>query len=219
MSPVKSYPSHLFTIRLLLIAFLLSFLPISGFAQNRFEVQPFVGYKWGGSTDVAPNVLAIQQLKFDSSVAYGVSVGYNVNHVGVEFLWNHQPTKAAADLFTGATLQQKTSVDLDQFHGNILYNFGSSEAKLRPFVLVGFGATRIAGAGDSVTKFSYGLGGGIKYPLGSHVGLRLQLRYAPTYLYSTADGVWCNWYGFCFVASNDHFLNQGDATAGIYFRF
>ena len=120
MSPVKSYPSHLFTIRLLWIAFLLSFFPISGFAQNHFEVQPFVGYKWGGSTDVAPNVLAIQQLKFDSSVAYGVSASYNVNHVGVEFLWNHQPTKAAAELFTSATIQKKTTVDLNQFHAKNL---------------------------------------------------------------------------------------------------
>jgi opacity protein-like surface antigen len=219
VTPLKTYPSHHFAIRLLLLAVLLLFLPHIGFAQNHFEVQPFVGYKWGGTTDVAPNVLAIQRLKFDSSVAYGVSAAYNMNHVGLEFLWNRQPTKAAAELFTGSNLRQKTSVDLDQFHGNILYNFGGSEAKLQPFVLVGFGATRIAGAGDSITKFSYALGGGVKYPLGAHMGLRLQIRYAPTYLYSTADGVWCNWYGFCFVASNDHFLHQGDATAGIYFRF
>ena len=44
-------------------------------------------------------------------------------------------------------------------------------------------------------------------------------RYTPTYLYSTSGGVWCNWWGYCWVVPNDHFLQQGDVTGGIVFRF
>jgi opacity protein-like surface antigen len=218
MTAAKDNSAQSSALRLFLIAILLLFFPAIGQAQNRFEVQPFVGYKWGGSTDVGTNLLGIQQLKFDSSVSYGVSAAYNINHLGFEFLWNRQPTKAVAEVSTG-NLPRKTSVDLDQFHGNFLFNFRSPETKLRPFVLVGFGATRMAGPGDSITKFSYALGGGVKYPIGAHLGLRVQIRYAPTYLYSTSDGVWCDWYGFCFVVPNDHYLNQGDVTAGLVFRF
>jgi opacity protein-like surface antigen len=111
-------------------------------------------------------------------------------------------------------------VNVDQFHGNLVISFGGEEQhKLHPFFLFGLGASRIAGAGDSVTKFSYGLGGGVKYFVTPKFGIRAQIRYAPTYLYSTSGGVWCNWYGFCFVVPNDHYLNQGDATIGAIFRF
>ena len=60
---------------------------------------------------------------------------------------------------------------------------------------------------------------GLKYFFSQHIGLRLQARYAPTYLFSEAGGVWCNWWGVCWVVSNDKFLNQFDTSAGVIFRF
>lgn len=190
-------------------------------AQDRFEVQPFVGYKWGGTTDVGPNLDAIQRLTLDSSIAYGASATFNATrHIGLEFLWNHQPTEATADLAGGGIFARKTSVHVDQFYGDFLFSFGrGSERHLDPFVLVGLGGTRIAGAGSSISKFSYALGGGVKYFFTEHLGARLQIRYAPTYLYSTSAGVWCTWYAFCFDVPNDHYLNQGDVTGGLVFRF
>ena len=195
--------------------------PASYAQGGRFEIQPFVGYKWGGSTDVAPNFLAINQLHLDSSVNYGVSATFNAtDHFGLEFMWNRQPTTAVADLATGGSLSQTTGVDVDQYHGNILFSFGEQRAhKMIPFALVGFGASNLHGGGSSITKFSYGLGGGVKYFFSEHVGVRVQARYAPTYLYSTTGGIWCTWYGFCFTVPNDHYLNQGDVTGGLVFRF
>ena len=196
----------------------ISILPAN--AQYRFEVQPFAGYKWGGGSDVAGNALGINRINLNSSVAYGVTATFNpAEHFGLEFLWNRQPTNATGVYFGGTTYPTKVGVTLDQFHGDFLFSFAGHGSKLEPFVLFGVGATDMHGAGSSTTKFSFGVGGGVKYFVSRHVGIRAQARYAPTYLYSTNGGVWCNWWGYCWVASNNHFLNQGDVTGGIIFRF
>jgi opacity protein-like surface antigen len=189
-------------------------------AQERFEIQPFVGYKYGGGADVAGNVLGIKRINIDSSLAYGVTATYNLSEfTGVEFLWNRQATNVTGALYAGGTYPQKIGVTLDQFHGDFLLSFASHGMKLEPFVLVGLGATDMHGAGSSTTKFSFGVGGGVKYFVSRHLGFRIQARYTPTYLYSTNGGVWCNWWGYCWVIPNDHFLQQGDVSAGVILRF
>jgi opacity protein-like surface antigen len=199
---------------------LLALCSFSICAQTRFELQPFVGYKFGGGTDVGPNALGLNRINIDSSIAYGVTATFNPSeHTGVEFLWNHQPTNASGSLLGGGTYPIKIGTTLDQFHGNFLYSFAGHESRVEPFVLVGLGATDMHGAGSSTTKFSWAIGGGVKYFVSRHIGLRLQARYAPTYLYSTSGGVWCNWWGYCWVIPNDHFLNQGDVTGGVILRF
>jgi len=190
------------------------------FSQTRLEIQPFAGYKFGGGADVGGNALGINRINIDSSVAYGVTATFNPSeHTGIEFLWNRQPTNASGSLSGGGTYPQKIGVTLDQFHGNFLYSFTGHQSTVEPFVLFGLGATDMHGGGSSTTKFSWAVGGGVKVFASRHVGFRFQARYAPTYLYSTNGGVWCNWWGYCWVVPNDHFLNQGDVTGGVIFRF
>jgi opacity protein-like surface antigen len=189
-------------------------------AQQRFELQPFVGYKYGGGTDVAGNALGIQRINIDSSVAYGTTLTFNpAEYLGVEFLWNRQPTNASGALYTGGTYPQKIGATLDQYHGDFLFSFAGHESKVEPFVLFGVGATDMHGSGSSTTKFSWAVGGGVKYFVSRHLGFRIQARYAPTYLYSSSSGVWCDWWGYCWVIPNDHFLHQGDVTTGLILRF
>jgi Outer membrane protein beta-barrel domain len=189
-------------------------------AQQRFEIQPFVGYKFGGGADVAENIYRINRINIDSSLAYGATLTYNLSeNFGVEFLWNRQQTHASGALNGGGTYPQKIGVTLDQFHGDFLLSLTGHGSKLEPFILVGLGATDMHGAGSSTAKFSFGVGGGVKYFVSRHLGFRIQARYAPTYLYSTSGGIWCNWWGVCWVVPNDHFLQQGDVTGGIILRF
>ena len=205
-------------IALALVVLALSCFP--ALAQPRFEIQPFVGYKFGGGTDVGPNALGLSRINIDSSVAYGVTATFDPSeHTGIEFLWNRQPTNASGSLFGGGTYPQKIGITLDQFQGNFLYSFAGHESKVEPFVLFGLGATDMHGSGSSTTKFSWAVGGGVKYFVSRHIGFRFQARYAPTYLYSTASGLWCNWWGYCWVVPYDHFLNQGDVTGGLVLRF
>jgi opacity protein-like surface antigen len=188
-------------------------------AQGRFEVQPFVGYKFGGGVPVSSNDLNINRINFNSSVNAGVSAGVNVTEsIGLEFLWNRQPTQVSGRLADGGTHPQQFDAKLDQFHGNFLFNFNPDE-KLRPFVLFGVGATRASSGDASKANFSFAIGGGLKYFFTDNMGVRLQARYTPTYLFTTSGGTWCNWWGVCWVVPNDHYMSQGDVTVGWIFRF
>lgn len=64
-------------------------------AQGRFEVQPFVGYKFGGGIPVGSNDLNINRINFNSSASAGVSAAFNATEsAALEFLWNRQSTTA-----------------------------------------------------------------------------------------------------------------------------
>jgi len=58
-----------------------------GLAQ-RFEVTPFVGYKFGGSVPVRSDEFpGVDKLKFDNSISYGINAGVNLSEMfGVEFM-------------------------------------------------------------------------------------------------------------------------------------
>jgi hypothetical protein len=192
---------------------------VPGLAQHRFEVQPFVGYKFGGDLPLDRYNPWATYIRFKDSVAAGITIGVNLSdNLGVEFLWNRQQTTVTGYDYAEIFLH-RMDAKLDQFHGNLLYTFRRGENKVRPFVLVGAGATRGAGERASDVRFSFGIGGGMKYFVSPNFGLRLQARFAPTYLYSTPGGLWCDWWGYCTVAPNLTFFNQGDATIGWVFRF
>ena len=217
----RSLPTRFSSKAILALAILL----LGGFpclAQYKFEIQPFAGYKYGGGVNVGLNPYGVDRINIDSSVTYGVTATFNpAERLGVEFLWERQPTYAHATYNGGGTYGNKVGFNMDQYHGDILFSLADHGSKVEPFVLVGFGASNMngGGAGASTTKFSFGVGGGLKYFLTTHLGLRVQARYTPTYAYTTSNGLWCNWWGYCWSVPNDHFLNQGDVTGGIVIRF
>ncbi len=204
--------------------FWLLFCLAAPLAAQKVEISPFLGYRFGGSIPVSSEEAIpdgdVDEIKFDAGVAGGVSAGYNVSEqLGVEFMWSRQYADAAAQFVDGGQLSPNANAKLDQFLGNILVNLRDPDAKLRPFILFGLGATRGSASGSSETKFAFTAGGGVKYWFSRNLGLRAQARWAPTYLFSTPGGVWCNWWGYCWVVSNDHFMHQGEASVGAVFRF
>ena len=167
------------------IAAVLSFGAFACFAQERFEIQPFGGYKYGGGVDVAGNPLGFSRINIDSSVSYGITGTFNpAARLGLEFLWDRQPTNATGKFSGGGTYPTKVGFTMDQYHGNFLFSFADHQSKVEPFLLVGFGASNMHGGGSSTTKFSFGVGGGVKYFVTRHLGFRAQARYTPTYAYT-----------------------------------
>ena len=102
-----------------------------------------------------------------------------------------------------------------QLQGNVLYEFGAVEAKVRPFVFGGLGATFLS-ADDlqSETKLSLGLGGGVKYFPWKVIGVRGHVRYKPTMLNDEDAGDFCDPFGFCQGS-----LQQIELTVGAVVRF
>jgi hypothetical protein len=66
-------------------------------------------------------------------------------------------------------------LNVDNYHGNFVYHWGESDAKMRPFAMIGFGATHYSfgtvqvpgpGQGREIpgnTQFSTTWGGGVKF--------------------------------------------------------
>ena len=89
--------------------------------------------------------------------------GLFTTHWGAEVLWTQQQPAleggtASSDAFDFFTMT------IRQLQGNVLYEFGAGDAKVRPFVFGGIGATFFSAADlQSETKLSFDYGGGIKY--------------------------------------------------------
>ncbi len=193
------------------------------FAQGKFELQPFAGARFGGTlrnSDNDPSPVSLP-----AATAAGVSLAYHfVPDFGLEFMWTTQ--KASGGINT-----QPSALRVNQFLGNLIFNVvpdhndGWLRTNFYPFFLAGFGAVRTGGAGVGDTKYSYALGGGIKYFFSEHFGLRLQARYIIIHLYTTPNlgPPACNpvpyGYGSYCDASNNYESRQGDVTVGFVFRF
>jgi opacity protein-like surface antigen len=100
-------------------------------------------------------------------------------------------------------------------HGDVLYHFGSANARLRPFIFGGLGVTFFSADDlESETKFSFGFGGGVKYFRWNAIGVRAHVRYKPTMLSDEDSADFCDPFGFCGSA-----LHQIEVAAGGVVRF
>jgi outer membrane protein W len=132
---------------------------------------------------------------------------------GAEVLWTRQSSAlrvgtdaGSADLFT---------MTIAQLHGDAVYHLGAPDARLRPFVFGGFGATFFSADDlESETKFSFGLGAGIKYFRWNALGLRAHFRYKPTMMNDEDAADFCDPFGFC-----QGTLQQIEFAGGAVLRF
>ncbi len=188
--------------------------------SGRFELTPMVGWRLNsdiGETDVAK----YSQLKFADAATFGAALSWNTSRqTSVEFEYTYSSYDATAVPRTTAVSERTVNVKQHDILFNGLYLFNTGNDKLQPFLLGGLGASILAPSGlSSVTNFAFTLGGGVKYYASDRVGLRLDVRWMPQYLYSTDGGTWCDPYYGCYYYPNDHFLTQWDFKLGVIVRF
>jgi opacity protein-like surface antigen len=119
------------------------------------------------------------------------------------------------DLTMGNESGRLFSVDIAQLHGDVVYEFGESGRRLRPFVFGGAGATFFSARDlPSETKTSVAVGGGAKVFVSPNVGVRAQVRYRPIWLGDDEAGDFCDPFGFC-----QSILRRFEFAAGVSFRF
>lgn len=186
-----------------------------------YELVPFWGYRFGGDFDDVANPL-VRDLEVGEDDAYGVS--FNVwlsDNQGLEVLWSHQPTDLTIDtaFIFGGTSTQEVGLDVDNWHIGGFYAWGDSSAKSRPFVSYSLGATHFDAVGfSSETKFSFSLGGGLRWNLSKSFGLRVHGRWTPTYINSSSEGVFCDVFG-CYEITDSHYLYQTELGVGVVISF
>lgn len=153
-------------------------------------------------------------LDIGGGFTWGLQIGRLFTpRLGVEMLWTEQASAltvetdaGAADLFT---------MSIGHLHGDVVYHLGAADSRLRPFVFGGIGAT-LFNADDlkSETKFSLGLGAGVKYFRWQTIGLRAHVRYTPTMLNDEDAADFCDPFGFC-----QSTLQQVEFAGGAVIRF
>ena len=206
----------------LLASALLVIAPAAARGQT-VEITPVVGYRFGGSftagTGTGPQGdFGTYQVK--DAASFGVHLGFRVSRDGeIEFLYTRQDTRiATGSLFAGSPV---FDLALESWHGGGNYLFKEEDARVRPYIGMGLGVTRLLPAPASLsdeTRFSASFAAGAKVWLGRHVGLRFEVRGFFTFLGDSRQGS-CQTGQGCLIHAEGDVISQADARAGLVLRF
>lgn len=208
--------------RLALRAVLLLAASTSVAHGQTLEITPVAGLRFGGgnvNTSVQGDFEPGANFELDDTASFGIHVGYPVGEGEIELLYARQQTRLqSAEPFAGLPVFDLT-VDIWQLGGN--YFFLDEDARLRPYVGVGLGLTRLvpepSGWSDE-TRFSASFGAGAKLWLGGHFGLRAEARGFFT-VFGTDNESFCSSTGSCGFVGTSQLMSQVDLRAGLILRF
>lgn len=219
--------------RVIAMAVLVVFASASQAAAQRVEVSGLFGWTIsdGVETDeglLAPDGNIYNAVDVRDSASWGFAVGFNAtDNVEVGFLFGQQLSTLAIE---GTAERELGDLTVNTYHPYVAFNVGAPDARVRPYFLVGFGATSygsvdftrydgVPARTDSDTQFSTTWGAGVKVFGGSNVGFRAGIQWTPTYISSEAEGWWCDpWWG-CYVVGDAKYANQFTFNGGVVFRF
>ena len=195
----------------------------------RTEISAFAGYTFSDGVTFPGVLVPSMGAIFDSiepanGVSWGGEVSFSIrDNVAFGVLFDRQ--ESSLEISGPARLVDVADIDIANYHAVFTYNVGDPDAAARPYVFGGLGATRYKSFSvedrkiDGETRFSSTWGAGLKlYPAGA-LGLRLGVRWTPTYIKSDPAGYWCDPYWGCFVTSNAQYSNQFEFSGGLSLRF
>ena len=188
------------------------------FACQRAEAQSWEASAFAGYTpaaDIDRRAPDLNQLDVRGAFTWGVQAArLFTTHWGAEVLWTQQQSALEGGTASSGTFDFFT-MTVRQLQGNVLYEFGAGEAKVRPFVFGGIGATFFSAADlQSETKLSFDYGAGLNYFAWRGIGMRAHARFKPTALDDKSAGDVCDPFGFC-----QSWLSQIEFAAGAVVRF
>jgi outer membrane protein W len=216
--------------RISLIASMVLLAAMPAFAQKA-EVGVTFGWVISDGVDFGSNVVApggvYSRVDPKDSFGWGIDVGFFISpNSEVGFLYGQQLSTLQA---SGTRTVDIGDMSISTYHGTFTYNFGETDAAVRPYVMIGLGATsygsvdyvgnRGPGTIGSSTRFSSTWGAGAKFYGKSKVGARVGLLWTPTYINSEAAGYWCDPYWGCYLVGNAKYSNQLEFQGGVTFRF
>lgn len=161
---------------------------------KRVEVTPIVSYATAAEIDMAS--AGDEERTLDDGVTWGAAVTVLMStHWAIEGLGTFQSGTVSMD--DGRVRTDLLDMGVHQYHGSVVYHFGSRDARVRPFLLGGTGVTVLTSPDfNADAKVSWLAGGGVKWYASTHVGIRGDLRYTPTMLHDTAES-FCGPMTFC----------------------
>jgi hypothetical protein len=185
--------------------------------DNRFEITPFGGYRWGGTLFADTTGLFDRDVDAKSSGDFGLSLGIPIGYsnMKVELMVNHQATT----LTTGSAIfqpnNQLADFDVTYYHAGLMVPFSESR-NATPFLIFSAGVgnldPKVSGATSS-NRFSASAGVGVKVPVTNNFGLRIETRG----YFTSLGGDDSNGCRRC--TNNGHDFYQGDVNVGFVISF
>jgi len=199
---------------IVILTVIAAFAPVAAFAG--VEITPFAGYTWGGQfVDSYTNT----ELDVKETNNYGVMLDINQDQQSqIELYFSRQNSqlKAKNGLFTGSPL---FDLNIEYYHIGGTYS-PSMSGNVRGFVVGTIGATYMdpqKSGLDSLTKFSFSLGGGVKLYVTKNIGFRLEGRWFGT-IFDGSGAVFCT-NGACAVNVQGNLFSQFVANGGLILAF
>jgi OprF membrane domain len=201
-------------------------------AAQRVEVSGLFGWTLSDGVE-GDAVLAGDGNMYDTvdlkdSASWGLAFGFNTtDNMEVGFLFGQQLSSIE---ISGTATRDLGDLKINTYHPYVAFNGGSPGSRVRPYFLIGFGATNYsnieftrangeAAETGSETQFSTTWGAGVKVFGGSNVGFRAGIHWTPTYIKSNAEGWWCDPYWGCYTVSKAKYANQLQFNGGVVIRF
>ncbi len=216
---------------------LMAFFADMALAQDtRFEVTPLIGARAGGSVELQPEGQPVQaRASVGDGAIYGIAAGFRLAEDEcddcsvIEFRWMRQNTHVGFAASTTSTTPIPTpfaasfgqvGVSLDHYLMDFTHEWILPDAKtVRPFIMGTLGASRLGTGLSSNTRFTFGLGAGVKVFPTRHFGIRIHAEYLPTVMHSESQRFVCVTGAACVVAVSGGLLNQFEFAAGPVFKF
>lgn len=183
--------------------------------ENTFEITPFFGQMFGGAFE-DPTDNSERDVKSDTNFGIFLNLIADIPERQYELFYTKQGTVIEG------TVPIDVDIDYLQLGGTVAY----PQAKhVIPYFGATFGGTRFAPDEpglDDETKLSFSVGGGMKFPITDHFGVRFDLRGFITLLDTDSD-IFCvsdpaNTSGCLIKAKSDTFI-QYAASLGFSMAF
>src|SRR5262249_18420372 len=212
-------PGNSFGLMLIMVSSLLTAQEQAPAKPPRFDLTPLLGYRTSISFETqAPSGGANPPVILEQGPSYGFAFGFRLDEKNlVEVRWARQDTHIHLE---ATKPPSKQKVTLDQFHGDFTHEYILDHWPpwARPFVVGSVGATHLSnGTSGGFTRFSFGLGGGIKVFPRRHFGFRIQAEWLPIWLDPEVKTLVCG--GGCVVRVGGTLSSQGEVTMGPLLRF
>ena len=207
----------------ILTAALVALASSAAWAQDpRVEISGTAGWTFSDGVNVGTLDNAPIRVDPKDAFSWGARLGFNVTpNVEIGGLFNLQKT----DLEASGLVNRSIPQSIYNYHGYLAYNFGESDATVRPYILGGLGATQYgsldtaAGEIGGETQFSTTWALGLKMFPSPNFGIRLEGRWTPTYIKSDPEGYWCDPYWGCYTVGDAQYSNQWELSGGVTLRF
>ena len=195
-------------------------VPATASAAPKFEVTPWVGYRFGGEFDVqGEDGESTRSIDLDDDASFGLELGlYRDNNSFYQLLYSRQ--ESGVDASEPVLQGLDVTTEYLHFGGTLLFDH---ETWYQPYLSMTIGATRLKPSGgyDDETKFSASIGGGFRFPINERIAATLGARAYVTFVGSDTE-LFCisiDGAASCLFKSSGSTYFQGEAQLGLAVRF